>query len=52
MDGIGLDTEKARAKGQDSVEKFKDRLNELTCRKMPGTVTSKTEKINQATRGN
>ena len=36
---------------QDSVKKFKDRLKELTCRKMPGTVTSKIEKINQATRG-
>ena len=36
---------------QDSVKKFKDRLKELTCRKMPGTVTSKIEKINQVTRG-
>ena len=36
---------------QDSVKKFKNRLKELTCRKMPGTVTSKIEKINQATRG-
>ena len=31
--------------------KFKSRLKELTCRKMPGTVTSKIEKINQVTRG-
>ena len=32
-------------------EKFKGRLKELTCRKRPGTVTSKIEKINQVTRG-
>ena len=36
---------------QDSVKKFKDRLKELTSRKMPGTITSKIEKINQVTRG-
>ena len=36
---------------QESVKKFKDRLKVLTCRKMPGTVTSKIEKINQVTRG-
>ena len=36
---------------QESVKKFKDRLKELTCRKMPGTVTSRIEKINQVTRG-
>ena len=36
---------------QDSVKKFKSRLKELTCRKMPGTVRSKIEKINQVTRG-
>ena len=36
---------------QDSVKKFKSRLKELTCRKIPGTVTSKIEKINQVTRG-
>lgn len=36
---------------QDSVRKFKARLKELTCRKMPGTVTSRIEKINQVTRG-
>ena len=36
---------------QDSVKKFKDRLKELTCRKMPGTVTNKIKKINQVTRG-
>ena len=33
------------------MKKFKGRLKELTCRKMPGTVTSKIEKINQVTRG-
>ena len=36
---------------QDSVKRFKSRLNELTCRKMPGTVTGKIRKINQVTRG-
>ena len=36
---------------QDSVKKLKRRLKELTCRKMPGTVTSKIVKINQVTRG-
>ena len=36
---------------QDSVKKFKGRLKELTCRKMPGTVTGKIAKINQVTRG-
>ncbi len=36
---------------QDSVKKFKNRLKELTCRKMPGTVTGKIAKINQVTRG-
>lgn len=36
---------------QDSVKKFKARLKELTCRKMPGTVTGKIIKINQVTRG-
>ena len=36
---------------QDSVKKFKARLKELTCRKMPGTVTSRIKKINQVTRG-
>lgn len=36
---------------QDSVKKFKSRLKELTCRKMPGTVTGKIAKINQVTRG-
>lgn len=36
---------------QDSVKKLKSRLKELTCRKDPGTVTSKIEKINQVTRG-
>ena len=36
---------------QESVKKFKVRLKELTCRKKPGTVTSKIGKINQVTRG-
>ena len=36
---------------QDSVGKLKQKLRELTCRKMPGTITGKTEKINQVTRG-
>ena len=36
---------------QDSVKKFKSRLKELTCRKMPGIVTGKIAKINQVTRG-
>jgi len=36
---------------QESVKKFKDRLKGLSCRKIPGTVTSKIEKINQVTRG-
>ena len=36
---------------QDSVKKFKNKLKELTCRKMPGTVTEKIAKINQVTRG-
>lgn len=36
---------------QDSVRKYKGRLKELTCRRIPGTVTGKIEKINQVTRG-
>ena len=36
---------------QESVKKFKDRLKGLTGRKIPGTVRSKIEKINQVTRG-
>ncbi len=36
---------------QDSVKKFKSRLKELTCRKMPGTVTGKIAKINQVIGG-
>ena len=36
---------------RESVKKFKGRLKELTCRKRPGTVTSKIEKINQVTKG-
>ena len=33
------------------MKKFKGRLKELTCRKKPGTVTSKIARINQVTRG-
>ena len=36
---------------QESVAKLKRKLKELTCRKMPGTVTGKIAKINQVTRG-
>ena len=36
---------------QDSIVKLKHKLKELTCRKMPGTVTGKIAKINQVTRG-
>lgn len=36
---------------QESVKKLKRRLKELTCRKMPGTVTGRIAKINQVTRG-
>ena len=36
---------------QDSVAKFKRKLKQLTCRKMPGTVKGKIAKINQVTRG-
>ena len=36
---------------QDSVAKLKRKLKELTCRKIPGTVTGKIAKINQVTRG-
>ncbi len=36
---------------QGSVKKFKDKLKELTCRKMPGTVTGRIAEINQVTRG-
>lgn len=35
---------------QDSVKKFKRKLKELICRKMPGTVTGKIVQINQVTR--
>ena len=31
---------------QYSVKKFQSKLKEVTCRRMPGTVTSKIEKIN------
>lgn len=33
------------------MKKFKEQLKELTCRKKPGIVTGKIEKINQVTRG-
>ena len=36
---------------QESVMKLTRRLKELTCRKMPGTVTGRIAKINQVTRG-
>ena len=36
---------------QDSIVKIKRRLKELTCRKTPGKVREKIEKINQVTRG-
>ena len=36
---------------QDSVKKLKSKLKELTCRRIPGAVTEKIEKINQVTRG-
>lgn len=36
---------------QDSIVKLKRKLKELTCRKTPGTVREKIEKINQVTRG-
>jgi group II intron reverse transcriptase/maturase len=36
---------------KDSVARFKRKLKELTCRKMPGTVKEKIAKINQVTRG-
>lgn len=36
---------------QESVKRLKSRLKELTCRKKPGTVTSKIAKINQVIRG-
>ena len=36
---------------QDSVAKFKGKLKELTCRKIPGTITGKIGKVNQVTRG-
>ncbi|MCR5211255.1 MAG: group II intron reverse transcriptase/maturase [Lachnospiraceae bacterium] len=35
----------------DSVAKFMRKLKELTCRKIPGTVTGKIAKINQVIRG-
>lgn len=34
---------------QDSIVKLKRKLKELTCKKMPGTVTGKIAKINQVT---
>lgn len=36
---------------KESVAKLKRKLKELTCRKMPGTVTGKMTKISQVTRG-
>jgi RNA-directed DNA polymerase len=36
---------------QDSVARFKRKLRELTCRKIPGRVTDKVRRINQVTRG-
>ena len=36
---------------KDSIERFKRKLKELTCRKKPGTVREKISKINQMTRG-
>ena len=36
---------------EDSVARFKKKLKELTCRKMPGKVTEKIKRINQVTRG-
>ena len=36
---------------EDSVARFKKKLKELTCRKMPGKVTGKIKRINQVTRG-
>ena len=36
---------------KDSIARFKRKLKELTCRKMPGKVTDKIERINQVTRG-
>ena len=36
---------------QDSVSKFKRKLKELTCRKIPGIVTGKIERLNQVIRG-
>lgn len=36
---------------QGSGKKFKNRLEELTCRKKPGTITDKIAKLNQVTRG-
>ena len=36
---------------KDSIARLKRKLKELTCRRMPGTVTGKIFKINQVTRG-
>ena len=36
---------------KDSIERFKRKLKELTCRKKPETVREKISKINQVTRG-
>ena len=36
---------------KDSIARFKNKLKELTCRKMPGKVSDKIKRINQVTRG-
>ena len=36
---------------RDSIARLKRKLKELTCRKMPGTVSGKIARINQVTRG-
>ena len=36
---------------KDSIERFKRKLKELTCRKTPGRVTDKIKRINQVTKG-
>lgn len=36
---------------KDSIVRFKNKLKELTCRKMPGKVSDKIKRINQVTRG-
>lgn len=36
---------------EDSIVRFKNKLKELTCRRMPGKVSEKIKRINQVTRG-